>query len=159
MIDIKRIQKGEWETYKQLRLAALQEAPYAFTTTYEAAVERKPASWIEQTDTFSDGTDQCLLVAYIEHVAIGLCAFYRNTNTPCEGEIVQIWVAPEHRGTSVAKKLMDAMIQWARGTNTARIRLDVKKDNRRAIRFYQNYGFTVIGENHESEYVMLLVIA
>ena len=158
MLFIKRIHKEQWETYRNIRLAALQEAPYAFTTTYASAVARTPASWRAQAEAFSDGTDQCLLIAYVDHVAIALCAFYRDNTHSHVGEIVEVWVASDYRGTSVAKDLIDAMIQWACSTNTTLIRLDVKKENRRAIGFYQNYGFTVIGENTESEYIMVLTI-
>ena len=55
----------------------------------------------------------------------------------------QIVVAPEHWGSGVALALLDE----AKRRSTAGIELLVNKDNARAIRFYEKYGFTYVGED------------
>jgi putative acetyltransferase len=55
----------------------------------------------------------------------------------------QIVVAPEHWGTDVALALLDE----AKRLSPKGIDLLVNKDNSRAIRFYEKYGFVYAGED------------
>ena len=55
----------------------------------------------------------------------------------------QIVVAPEHWGSGVALALLDE----AKRLSTAGIELLVNRDNARAIRFYEKYGFSYVGED------------
>ena len=43
--EIRRVQAGEWAAYRQVRLAALAEAPYAFSTTLERESAKDDAYW------------------------------------------------------------------------------------------------------------------
>ena len=54
MRTVRRITKGEWALYKQLRLASLLEAPEAFSTTYESAALRSDESWAAQADASAE---------------------------------------------------------------------------------------------------------
>ncbi len=60
----------------------------------------------------------------------------------------EVYVAPEHRGTSVADDLMDAALAAAREQSLPldRMVLDVDRENERAQAFYERYGFEHWGE-------------
>ena len=59
-------------------------------------------------------------------------------------ELISMWVAPDHRGTGLAARLIDEVASWAsaRGQDTY---LMVRDDNARAIRAYERAGFVDLG--------------
>lgn len=56
MIRVRRIQKGEGDLFKHMRLTSVRESPSAFAITYEAALTRSAESWREQADSTAEGT-------------------------------------------------------------------------------------------------------
>ena len=141
MISIRRIQIGESELFKRMRLTSLQEAPYAFSSTYESALRRSPESWSEQADSTAQGSDRATFIAFSGNSQIGIAALYRDPEGTDAGEVLQVWVAPEYRGKGVAFDLLDAVFQWAGENGFRIITAIVTKGNTRALKFYQKYGF------------------
>ena len=78
---------------------------------------------------------------------IGMAALYRLEDQVDVGEILQVWINPEYRGTSVAWELMDVIFKWAGENNFRKILAGVTKVNTRALRFYTKYGFSKIDES------------
>ena len=64
MITTRRIRPGEVQLFKSLRLRALQDAPYAFSSTYEAALQRTDQSWQEQAERTAQGMDRATFIAF-----------------------------------------------------------------------------------------------
>ncbi|WP_395665321.1 GNAT family N-acetyltransferase [Methylocella sp.] len=64
------------------------------------------------------------------------------TVDPAGGFIDQIAVAPRAKGTGAGR----ALIAAARARARSALRLDVNRDNPRALRFYLREGFVVTGE-------------
>jgi GNAT superfamily N-acetyltransferase len=151
VITIRRLQTGEVSLFKQLRLKALQEAPYAFPSTYEAALQRSAESWREQAERTAQGPDRATFLAFSEDVPIGMAALYRDEDKVDVGELLQVWVSPESRGTRVIWDLMDVIFGWARENRFQRILAGVTKGNARALTFYINYGFSITDELSTNE--------
>lgn len=143
MRTIRRIAKGEWALYKQLRLAALMEAPDAFSTTYESAALRSDESWAAQADASAEGPDRFTFVAFLDQAPVGLAAVYRDADGSAQGELIQVWVSPASRGTGLAAELVDAVVHCAKNHGFDKIRAEVFVSNQRAIRFYQGRGFKI----------------
>ena len=143
---IRRIRIGEADLFKQMRLTSLQDAPYAFSSTYDSALRRSAESWREQADSTAQGNDRATFIAFSDDVPIGIAALYRLVGQADVGEVLQVWVAPEHRGTSVAWDLMDAVFEWAGENNFHTIIATVTDGNARAVKFYTKYGFSIISE-------------
>jgi GNAT superfamily N-acetyltransferase len=157
MIAIRRIRIGEVELFKQLRLESLRDAPYAFSSTYESALRRSAESWREQADSTAQGPNRATFIAFSDDAPIGIAAVYRLSDQPDVGEVLQVWVAPEYRGTGVARDLMDVVFEWA-GNNIFRaIVARIANGNTRAVRFYRRYGFALTDESpmNDSESVTL----
>ena len=157
MITIRRLQVGEGELFKQIRLRALQEAPYAFPTTYADAMERSSESWREQADRSAQGPDRATFIAIADGLPIGMTALYRDEDQAEVGELLQVWVSPEYRGTRVIWDLMDEIFRWARENGFDRIIAGVTKGNDRAVKFYMNYGFSLTDERSASAAGVYLV--
>ena len=157
MIVIRRLQPGEADLFKQLRLNALQDAPYAFPSTYEAAIQRSAESWREQAERTAHGSDRATFIAFSDDQPVGMAALYRDEYKEDSGELLQVWVSPEFRGTRVVWDLMDEIFQWASENGFHTIIAGVTKGNDRAQKFYTNYGFSMIDEisTHDSGGVYL----
>jgi RimJ/RimL family protein N-acetyltransferase len=141
MRAIRRIQIGETDLFKQMRLASLRDAPYAFSSNYESALQRSAESWREQADSTAQGSDRATFIAFSDDAPIGIAALYRLPDKLDIGEVLQVWVAPEYRGTGAAGELMDAVFKWA-GDNSFRAIIGrITNENTRALQFYRKYGF------------------
>lgn len=138
----RRIRPGEVQLFKSLRLRALQDAPYAFSSTYEAALQRTDQSWQEQAEQTARGADRATFFAFMGDEAIGMAALYRLEEQEQVGELLQVWVAPGQRGGQTAKCLIDGVFAWASANHFWKIVAVVHRENHRAIQFYLRYGLT-----------------
>lgn len=137
---IRRLNPGESALYRALRLEALKESPEAFATTYAAALERNEDSWIQQADGSAQGPDRATFVVIADR-PVGLAAIYRDAGDTSAGEMIQMWIAPQHRGGPLASELLEALLDWAARQGLGTVRAEVTPGNQRALRFYQKCGF------------------
>jgi RimJ/RimL family protein N-acetyltransferase len=151
MFTTRRIQSGEADLFKQIRLNSLQNAPYAFSSTYDSALQRTAESWREQAESTALGIDRATFVTFSDNEPVGIAALYRLDNQADVGEMLQVWVAPECRGTSVAWDLMNAMFSWANQNNFRTVIAQVTNGNSRAIKFYIKYGFYIVSADEYLE--------
>jgi RimJ/RimL family protein N-acetyltransferase len=145
MITTRRIQPGEVELLKKMRLLSLQDAPYAFSSTYESALRRTDESWREQAERTAQGMDRATFISFSDDEPVGMAALYRLENQDDVGELLQVWVAPGQRGGQTARSLMDAVFAWAGENHFCKIIASVRRENPRAIQFYLKYGFLLQG--------------
>lgn len=144
MLAIRRLNPGEWQLYRDIRLASLQDSPEAFSTTYESAAQRTPESWAAQADGSAEGSgpDRFTFLAFMDGSPIALAALYRDPGSATQGEIIQAWVAPSHRSNGVGAQLLRFIFQVSREHGLQKLRAEVRCANPRAVRFYQKHGFT-----------------
>ena len=140
MNNVRRIQTGEGSLYKEIRLAALRDAPGAFSTKLSDALLRSEESWQLQADQGASGTERAIFLAY-QNGPAGLAALYRHESRDHATELLQMWVAPECRSTGLASELLDYALQWATACGYCSVIAEVMADNFRAIRFYEKCGF------------------
>jgi RimJ/RimL family protein N-acetyltransferase len=133
---------------------ALRDSPHAFPTTYDAAVQRSAESWREQAERTTQGTDRATFIAFSDDIPIGMTALYRSEDNVDVGELLQVWVSPEHRGTRLAWDLIDAIFEWARENSFRKIIAGVTKGNGRALKFYIKYGFSIMEETSTGVYLV-----
>ena len=144
MIFVRRIQIGEGDLFKRIRLTSLRESPAAFVSTYESALNRTSDSWSQQADSTAQGSDCATFIAFSGESPIGIAALYRDKEIIDIGEVFQVWVSPEYRSKGVAVDIMDAVFRWAGENRFRAIRAIITKGNERALRFYRKYGFNVL---------------
>lgn len=146
MILIRRLQMDEVELFKRIRLASLREAPYAFSSTYESALLRSDESWRRQVEESAQGADRATFIAFFDNRPVGISSLYRIAARREKGELLQVWVAPEYRGTRITWNLMDTVFMWAAENAFETILAQVTCSNIRSIRFYRKYGFMMSDE-------------
>jgi ribosomal protein S18 acetylase RimI-like enzyme len=144
MTSVRRIRMGEGQLFRQMRLASLQQAPYAFSSTYEAALQRSPASWREQADSTARGGERSTFIAFSQDTPIGIAALYRLSEMNQAGEVLQVWVDPAYRNRGVATRLMQAIFEWAAANGFQTIQATVTQGNTAAVRFYEKIGFSLV---------------
>jgi len=145
MHTIRRLVTGEGELYRKVRLESLRESPDAFASKYEDALLRNEESWNSQADSSAEGSDRATYIVLGDQPC-GLGAIYRDGNQSEVGELIQMWVSPDCRGSLVSRDLLDRLFDWASLNGFSRIKAEVERENARAIRFYHRYGFALSSE-------------
>jgi ribosomal-protein-alanine N-acetyltransferase len=88
-----------------------------------------------------DNPDQHCLIAEYESTITGYGIYFYETG---EAHLANIAVDPDFRGKSIAKKLLNRILEVTRETGCRNIFLDVRQSNLTAINFYRKSGFTEI---------------
>jgi len=148
-VDVRRITTRDATNLKSLRLAALEDAPSAFASSYEAEATRPDAEWTERAVAGSHGSDRATFLATLDEFdgeLIGLVGGHRAEPSSPVVELVSMWVAPRARRHGVATVLVDAVQAWAIDTNATSISLWVTRGNCSAERLYTSIGFVATGE-------------
>ena len=142
--EIRIIGATQWREYRDIRLRALAEAPYAFGTTYAEASARGDEVWRDRF--LAPDHDRWLpLAAVFAGKFVGLAWGYRSDDSRTV-EIFQMWVAPAFRGRGVGVALLSRIECWARSIAAQHLRLGVMPGNDAALALYQRYGFTLADE-------------
>jgi ribosomal protein S18 acetylase RimI-like enzyme len=141
MVLVREITADDWELMRDVRLAALAEAPSAFGSTYAREAGFTEERWrgriSERSVTFfaheetADATPAGLVGVYVEDGA---------------AELVSMWVRPAARGLGVGEALVEAAAAWAKTRDFGPLSLWVTESNAPAVRLYERLGFTPTGE-------------
>lgn len=85
-----------------------------------------------------------ILVATDSGNVVGFAGYGKcnDADLPDAGELFALYVLPEYYGTGLGRRLTDVALS---NLNQAKIALWVLKENPRAIRFYEKYGFRADG--------------
>ena len=132
VIELVRVGPGDWREFREVRLAALSDAPGAFGSRHADWVNASEHRWRARlTDV------PFTVVARGEDGPVGVASGVESGQVV---ELISMWVAPSHRGTGLAGRLIDAVVTWAtaHGQQTC---LLVRDDNIGAIRAYARAGF------------------
>jgi len=156
MHTIRRLSPGEATLYRQIRLEALRESPEAFATSYESALKRNDESWIAQAEGSAHGDDRATFLVMDEE-PVGMAALYRDAADHTEGELIQMWIAPAYRGSSLAVDLLRHVSNWAAERGIKSVRAEVTEGNTRALRFYERQGFRRIASERSGMVLMMEV--
>lgn len=138
---VERITPEDWRLFRELRLAALEEAPDAFSTAL--------AEWQGDGDTQERWRERLEnvpfnAIAYLDGAPIGMVSGTKP-NESGELELISMWVAPSGRRRGAGAALVDAVLRWARSQRLVRVALDVREENGSAIAFYERCGFIDAG--------------
>lgn len=129
---IRPVTPDDWREWRDLRLAALRDAPHAFSATLADWEDAPEARWRARLE----GTYN--VIADLDE-PVGMA-----TGFPRDGhvELGTMWVAPPARGRGVGEALVRAVLAWAGGN---RVTLQVAEGNTAAVALYRRLGFTGAG--------------
>ena len=130
----------DWPEWRELRLAALAQAPEAFSSTL--------AEWSGASDTEARWRARLAGVAYNVVADLGGRTVGMVSCTAPESrraELISRWVAPEARGRGVGDALIGAVARWAADQGAAELFLAVRTANAAAVGLYARNGFSDAG--------------
>lgn len=142
-IAIRPLRPELWETHKRIRLAALADAPYAFTTQWADVAARPDQEWEAVTARRASDPNGVTFFAYVADTP---CAMAACIVSELAAEMLAVWVAPHQRHRGVGHALVVYAAAWARGRGASTLIVGVYADNAPAIAFYQRAGFQLTGE-------------
>ncbi|MBK5109506.1 MAG: GNAT family N-acetyltransferase [Anaerolineales bacterium] len=94
----------QWQLYKTVRCAALAEAPYAYSTTLEDALQRSDDGWRQITHQYASHPNSLTYFAFADQDPCDISACVANGD---EVELYAVWVAPAYRRIGVGRALID----------------------------------------------------
>ena len=140
-MEIRPLEPAEWQLLREIRLTALQDAPGAFSSTYEGEVAFGEDIW---RGRLANGG---FFAAFDGDRAVGIAAGYRDDAEPADRrELVSMWISPAARGQRIAGRLVTAVTDWARADGAKELALWVVIDNGAARAAYERLGFVANGE-------------
>lgn len=132
----------DWRLWRELRLAALGDAPAAFGSTL--------AEWSGPGDTEPRWRgrlrDVALnLVVVLDSTPVGMVSATAS-GSDSQVELISLWVAPAARGRGVGDEAVRQVLDWARRQYPdGPVMLSVKVGNSHATRLYERHGFVDVG--------------
>jgi GNAT superfamily N-acetyltransferase len=134
VIAIASVVPDDWARWREIRLAALAEAPYAFGSTYVSWQGAAEARWRKRLTEVAynvlamDGDRDVGMVSGVDEDPV---------------ELISLWVAPD--------VLIASVLAWAAPRAT---QLRVYPHNQQAVALYTRHGFVPIGVD-EGELAMV----
>ncbi len=141
---VRTLETGEWEVWRDLRLAALADSPDAFLSTLAEESGKSDEVWTDVVAATAAHQRGNLWVAEWEGEPAGM-GFGRLDPELLLLTIAAMWVDPFARGKGLGMELLEAMMDWGRDLGAERAELWVTDGNTPAERLYERAGFSPIG--------------
>ena len=154
--ELVRLGPQDWQGQRELRLAALLDAPEAFGTTHAQMATHTEADWradlgrIAAWQVRDDGmpvgmvrmvvADEDGEVVPADEVA------GRAGSGALTAYLISMFVARTARGTGAGELLVHTVLEEAKSLGLHHIWLDVTSTNEYAARLYERCGFVVTGQ-------------
>jgi GNAT superfamily N-acetyltransferase len=160
-ITVRALAEDEWERYRDVRLAALEDSPEAFVATAEEERAYDEDLWRARMRRSQR------LVAEVDGEPVGVVSLGQaDEDNERVAELFGLWVSPSARGTGVATQLVQAGAEAARRQGRGHLAYWVGTDNGPAVAFASGFGFRPTdsrrpmrgrdGDRAEDEIVMVL---
>lgn len=134
-ISVRVLGEDDWQEYRAVRLAALEDAPDAFVATHAEETAFDEAAWRARMQRSRR------LVAEVDGNAVGVASLGDDEDDPKAAQLFGLWVTPAARGTGVATALVQAGADAALAIGRTQLSYWVGTDNGRAVAFASGFGF------------------
>jgi ribosomal protein S18 acetylase RimI-like enzyme len=153
MVDIVPLDQDDWRGWRELRLAALEDAPQAFSSTL--------AEWQGDGDNEQRWRDRLVSVPFnvIAQLVDRPVGMVSATWPDEDGNVtlMSMWVTPSARGQGVGDALVDAVLVWADEQSATNVVLEVVATNDHALGLYRRKGFSLRGAGRDDPEELELV--
>ena len=106
MIVIEPIKPLNTFLFKAVRLRALQDAPYAFGSTYAKESQLAGSDWIKRVERWN-GESGAGFLAMDQDTACGIAGSFLDQNDPTCAQLISMWTAPSHRQRGIGRLLVE----------------------------------------------------
>lgn len=133
--------ENDYLALREFRIKAIKSDPESFTASVSDYEKAPLAYWRNISAISGEGRTRRIFVVdlgdFKAMAAIGI------TDHALTAQFTSLWVDPLLRGQGHASDLFKACKNWAIANNHDRIRLQVKADNKAAIKAYKAWGFEI----------------
>jgi ribosomal protein S18 acetylase RimI-like enzyme len=144
-LTILELTTDDWTTWRDVRIAALGEAPHAFRSRladWDTGGERRWRDRLASPDCYN-------IVAMLDETTVGVACGVREDDTTCA--VRSVWVSPLARGRGVGDTLLAAVEAWAQRSGATTLTLEVLRGNEPAVALYERHGFADTGRSAEDD--------
>ncbi|HLW96782.1 MAG TPA: GNAT family N-acetyltransferase [Solirubrobacteraceae bacterium] len=148
-MEIRRLGSADADVFREIRLRALEDAPYAFASSLADESASGPDFWQGRVDEGATARKGAIFAAIDENGrAAAMAGGFFPQLGDAEAVLWGMWVAPEARRGGLARELVEAVVGWARSRGARRLRLCVSETERSrpAAALYGVLGFNYVGE-------------
>ncbi|MFF4414945.1 GNAT family N-acetyltransferase [Streptosporangium sp. NPDC001559] len=143
MIEVRVLSSDDWPLWRELRLAALAEAPTAFgarLADWQGEGDREDR-WRRRLEI--PGSHN--VIAVLDGALAGMVSGIPGGDADTV-ELISMWVSPQARRRGVARRLIQEVERWAVLRRATTLRLCVTPGNDEADALYRSHGFKDTGE-------------
>jgi ribosomal protein S18 acetylase RimI-like enzyme len=146
-MNIRRLTDQDAESYRLVRLEALEREPQAFTES-PAEHQAVPLATIKKRLAPASPNDSFVVGAFDGEQLVGMAGFFRRreAKTSHRGHIWGVYISGKYRGQGVGRALLTELLRLARELpRIEQVTLAVSSDNLPARRLYEAMGFEKYG--------------
>ncbi len=141
-MDLRTLGRDDRDLLRALRLRALADAPWAFSSTLAREAAFTDADW--DARLARPGASTFVAVGR-GGAPVGLVTGVPDPEQPRAADLVGMWVDPAARRSGVGDSLVARLMVWAREGGVDVMRLCVTEGNKAAERLYARNGFVRTG--------------
>ncbi|WP_316524920.1 GNAT family N-acetyltransferase [Kitasatospora brasiliensis] len=143
-LTLRILTTADWPLWRDLRLAALADAPDAFKSRLADWPHGGEGRWRDRLHR----PDAHHVAAFLDDTPVGIVDGLPGSPDGVR-ELRSLWVAPQARGRGVADRLIEEVESWARAVGGTTLLLAVLPGNVAALALYRRHGFAPLGEPGE----------
>jgi ribosomal protein S18 acetylase RimI-like enzyme len=140
-LDVERLAEGDYDLIKPL-LVELHMGEQIHYSDHPQLRREEIENHLATVPTHFQGENVVFGVRDEIGDVIGFCWIVLfDPGTGLEGEVAEVYVAPEHRGRGVGEMLMDQAVRLFRDRRVTLGYVWTRPDNEAAVRLYRSAGF------------------
>lgn len=145
-VTVRRLTPDDWAVWRDVRLAALADAPHAYGSTLAHEQGFDEARWRDRVAP----ENGVMAVALLDERVVGAVGGHTPPGTD-HVLLVAMWVHPEFRGGGAGDALVGDVLAWARENGWRRVVARVVDGNAAARRLFVRHGFVATGAREPLE--------
>lgn len=147
VMTIREIDATDWKAYREVRLKALQDSPYAFGATFEEESQHPDSFWLDVTSRWSHDENTCFLLCEdSQQQILGMAGCYGSNEKEERAIVYSVWLHKSIRGGDTASALLSHLAKWSKHRGMTSLEGYVTENNPRARAFYRKLGFVETDE-------------
>jgi GNAT superfamily N-acetyltransferase len=158
-VAIQRLVRGNGDRLRAVRLRALADAPYAFSSSLGRESALGPEFWEQRVAESELGEHGVVFVATQGGRDVGMAGGFLMDHSGQVAMLWGMWVDPLARRSGLGQELVAAVAAWARGAGVDQLRLAVTdcEASKPAAALYRGLGFADTGDREPLEWNPALI--